>query len=97
MKKKRLTEGVRVPPEFVFFKRRRRRRVSIYQSYIGGLPPAEGVRVPPEFVFFTRRRRRSVSIYQSYCRRQEKNTTGWSGVGDKALAFKPTGRGSAPR
>ena len=31
---------VRASPEFVFFTRRRRRRVSIYQSYIGGLPPA---------------------------------------------------------
>ena len=28
-----LTEGVRVPPEFVFFTRRRRRRVSIYIKY----------------------------------------------------------------
>ena len=25
------------------------------------------------------------------------NTTGRSGVGDKALAFRPTGRGFAPR
>ena len=28
---------------------------------------------------------------------RRRNTTGRSGVGDKALAFKPTGRGFAPR
>ena len=36
--------------------------------------------VGERFVFFTHRRRRGVSIYQSYYRREEKNTTGRSGV-----------------
>ena len=55
---------------------------------------------------------RPVDTYTSYYRREETiynrsgwctgrslefKTTGQSGVGDKALAFKPTGRGFAPR
>ena len=60
-------------------------------------PTGRGFAPRQRFVFFTRPRRQRVLIYQSYYRRKEKNTTGRSGVGDKALAFKPTGRGFAPR
>ena len=34
---------------------------------------------------------------KSYVAEREQETTGRSGVGDKALAFKPIGRGFAPR
>ena len=37
---KTIGHGFAPRQRFVFFTRRRRRRVSIYQSYIGGLPPA---------------------------------------------------------
>ena len=35
--------------------------------------------------------------HKSYVAEREQETTGRSGVGDKALAFKPIGRGFAPR
>ena len=64
---------------YLFFRRRRRRRVSIYQSYYGREGPTgrsgvgdkalafqtigRGFAPRQPFLFFTRRRRRSVSIY----------------------------------
>ena len=40
---KTIGHGFAPRQRFVFFTRRRRRRVSIYKSYIGGLPPASAL------------------------------------------------------
>ena len=97
------TEGVRVPPEFVFFTRRRRRRVSIYiyQSYYRREEKNTIIyrrfASCQRFVFFTRRRRGRVSIYQSYYRREETKYNRSEWCGGRALAFKSIGRVFAPR
>ena len=48
-------------------------------------------------VFFTRRRRRRLSIYQSYYGREETKYNRSEWCSGRALAFKATGRGFAPR
>ena len=68
---------VRASPEFVFFTRRRGRRVAIYQSYYRREERFNLSIIYRRFAsrqrfpFFTRRRRRSVSNYQSYYGREE--------------------------
>ena len=61
-----------------------RQRVSIYQSYIGGLPPASALSFSHVDVGD------AFQIINHLMAERRRNTTGRSG---RALAFKPTGRG----
>ena len=84
---KAIGRGFTPRQRFVFFTRRRRRRVSIYQSYIGGLPPASAlsfshVYVGNAFQFITPTD--SFSIYQSYNGGLKKRK-GWRGANPRPM------------